>query len=99
MVNKNKTDSANKNKRRVRIRISRGTIITICILVAVFAILNYEVFPRLFVITPVKNVTIPAIRQGNLEYIQKQIENRSMIKIPSMTTLPPIQVGKQNPFE
>ncbi|MGB9793715.1 hypothetical protein [Caldisericum exile] len=85
-----------ETKAKRSFKISKETIILVIIILVIFAGWNL-VLPYLFKVEEVKNVSLPQIKRGNVEFINKQIENRTL-QVP---TLIPSgnQLGKQNPFE
>lgn len=77
-------------------RISKETIIIVIIILIVFVGWNL-LLPRLFKVEEVRNVSLPQVKRGNVEFVDKQIESR---KLDVPTLIPPENnIGKQNPFE
>jgi hypothetical protein len=90
-----KTDKKEKTAKKP-LRISKETIVIILIIVVVFVAWNL-LLPYIFKVQEVKNVTLPQVKRGNIEFVDKQIQNRTL-QVP--TLIPPENtLGKQNPFE
>jgi len=85
-----------KKKTKKPFRISRGTIITIIVIIAVFIGWNL-MLPRLFKVEEIVNVTLPSVKRGNVEFVDNQVQNRTLT-VPPLTA-PQTDIGKQNPFE
>ncbi|BAL81187.1 hypothetical protein [Caldisericum exile] len=85
-----------ETKTKKPFKISKETIIIIIIILVVFAGWNL-LLPRLFKVSEVKNIALPQVKRGNIEFIDKQIENRTL-QVPSLVPSN-TQLGKQNPFE
>lgn len=85
-----------KKKTKKPFRISRGTIITIIVIIAVFIGWNL-MLPRLFKVEEIVNVTLPSVKRGNIEFVDNQVQNRTLT-VPPLTA-PQTDIGKQNPFE
>jgi len=88
-------DKVKRTKRPFRI--SRGTVVIILVLIVVFVVWNYWILPSLFKVSEVKNITLPPVKRGNIEFIDKQINNRTL-QVPTLAP-PQGTLGKQNPFE
>lgn len=96
IVNKNVVTK--KKRRRRKSAVSKGTWFTIFILVAVFLAWNFYLMPKLFApkeALPV--VEIPKITRGDIELVDKQLQDRAIV-IPPLEA-PEEKIGKQNPFE
>ena len=85
-----------KKKTKKPFKISRGTIITIIIIILIFVGWNL-MLPRLFKVEEIVNVTLPSVKRGNIEFVDNQVQNRTLT-VPPLTA-PPNDIGKQNPFE
>jgi len=85
-----------KKKTKKHFKISRGTIITIIIIILIFVGWNL-MLPRLFKVEEIVNVTLPPIKRGNIEFVDNQVQNRTLT-VPPLTA-PQTDIGKQNPFE
>jgi hypothetical protein len=85
-----------KKKTKKPFRISRGTIITIIVIIAVFIGWNL-MLPRLFKVEEIVNVTLPSVKRGNIEFVDNQVQNRALT-VPPLTA-PQTDIGKPNPFE
>lgn len=85
-----------KKKQRKPIKISKETMILIAIIVIVFVAWNL-MLPHLFKVSEVKNISLPQVKRGNVQFIDEQIQARTL----SVPTLQPQEtnLGKQNPFE
>jgi len=53
--------------------------------------------PRLFKVEEIVNVTLPPVKRGNIEFVDNQVQNRTLT-VPPLTA-PQTDIGKQNPFE
>ncbi len=85
-------------KRSFKRNISNGTIITILIIFALFAIWNFYLLPKIF--EPKKihmPAEIPVVKRGNIAFINTEIEKRQMT-VPALIA-PKDALGKPNPFE
>lgn len=85
-----------KKKTKKPFKISRGTIITIIIIILIFVGWNL-MLPRLFKVEEIVNVTLPSVKRGNIEFVDNQVQNRTLT-VPPLTA-PQTDIGKQNPFE
>jgi len=96
IVNKNVVTK--KKKRRRKSVVSKGTWVTIFILIAVFLALNFYLMPKLFAPKEaLPAVEIPKITRGDIEFVDKQLQDRAIV-IPPLKA-PEKEIGKQNPFE
>ncbi|MEA3314152.1 MAG: hypothetical protein U9Q18_07240 [Caldisericota bacterium] len=94
----NKNIVMKKKKRRRKSVVSKGTWFTIFILVAMFLVLNFYLMPKLFAPKEaLPAVEIPKITRGNIELVDKQLQDRAIV-IPPLEA-PEEEIGKQNPFE
>jgi len=85
-----------KKKTKKPFKISKGTIITIIIIILIFVGWNL-MLPRLFKVEEIVNVTLPSVKRGNIEFVDNQVQNRTLT-VPPLTA-PQTDIGKQNPFE
>jgi len=87
---------AKEKTTRKPFKISKETIVIIVIILVVFVAWNL-ILPHLFKVQEVKDVTLPQVKRGNIEFIDSQIQNRTL-QVPPL--IPPENtLGKQNPFE
>jgi flagellar basal body-associated protein FliL len=84
--------------KRKSFKISKGTIIIISILIAIFAIVNFLVFPILFKtqVSP-EQVQLPIINRGDAAFVNSELSKRALV-VPTLVA-PNNAIGKQNPFE
>jgi hypothetical protein len=79
-------------------KISRGTIITVIVLLAIFAIINFIAFPMLFKIeTPQNQAQLPIIKRGDVQFVDAETAKRALVVPPLIA--PDNAIGKTNPFE
>ncbi|MGB9695309.1 MAG: hypothetical protein ACPLZB_04925 [Caldisericaceae bacterium] len=79
-------------------KISTGTIITIVVLIAIFAIINFVVFPMVFKTESPQNVVqLPIIKRGDVEFVDQEVAKRTLVVPPLVA--PENAIGKANPFE
>ncbi len=87
-----------KQRKKSNFKISKGTIYTILILVAIFALLNFVVFPIMFRTATIHNeAQLPIIKRGNIPFVDSEVERR-YLEVPPLVA-PADKLGKQNPFE
>jgi hypothetical protein len=87
-----------EQKKKTKLNISRGTIIAILIIIAVFAVWNFVLMPRIFVTKKVHMpAEIPTVKRGNIVFIDNEVKVRQMT-VPTLIA-PKDAIGKPNPFE
>ena len=92
-----------KNKKKLskrrKFKISKSTIYTIAIIIAIFLIWQFIVVPMLIgtiEIPPVGH--IPEVKRGDVKFVDNQLSERVLKNVPSL--IPPKEdIGKKNPFE
>jgi len=83
---------------RKRVQISKGTMITIIIIIGAFLIWNFVILPRLFAPEVVHQPPqIPTVKRGNISFINGEMEKRKS-DVPPLIA-PENAIGKTNPFE
>jgi signal peptidase I len=91
-----------KNKKKLRKRkfkISKSTIYTIAIIIAIFLIWQFIVVPMLIgsiSMPPVGH--IPEVKRVDIKFVDNQLSERVLKNVPSLTP-PKEDIGKKNPFE
>lgn len=79
-------------------KISKGTIITVVFLLAVFAIINFIALPMLFKTeAPQNRAQLPVIKRGDIEFVDAEAAKRTLVVPPLIA--PDNAIGKTNPFE
>lgn len=87
-----------KIKRNYKFKISTGTIVAIIIILAIFAVWNFFVLPRILEAGKVHQpAEIPTVKRGDISFINNEIKIREMT-VPTLIA-PQNALGKANPFE
>jgi hypothetical protein len=87
-----------EQKKKAKLNISKGTIIAILIIIALFAVWNFILMPKIFETKKVHMpAEIPTVKRGNITFINEEIQKRQMT-VPTLIA-PENTLGKPNPFE
>ncbi len=98
-MSENKKNLKKKKLRKKKAIISKSTMYTIAIIIAIFVVWQVILLPRMIGsirIPPVGH--IPVVKRGDIKFVDGQLSKRVLTNVPSLT--PPVNdIGKKNPFE
>ena len=98
-MNKKEIRNKKKLKKRKKFKISRVTIYTISIIIALFIVWQLVLVPMLVgPITAPTVAQIPVVKRGDIKFVDDQLSKRVLNNVPSLIP-PKNDIGKKNPFE